>query len=383
MPKSFAYADLMPKDPRAPFDNPTEEPDYSPDYREIVPELDTPQSYLPLLPETHECTRIRRYFSLTFLTLIFGFLLAMTVNTAIGLVIGTVMRQMDLRTLGELPDNYSSILTQYYSNSSLHYAVTLISFLIGNLTAFFIGCKLTGIAPASCFRLRRLKFPALLSYILLGLWIQIITGYLAQYAEYLMQKLGVHAGTPDSSLDGSMMKTAVFALYCCIVAPVTEELLMRGLVLKNLCRVSQRLGIMLSALLFAVMHENLPQMLFTFPLGVLLAYITIRHNSVVPAICVHISVNTAQFLLALGYALLPAKLFSTVNMVYTLAAVLLGSIVFTVTFLTERLPVPTPHQSMRGWRIVCSSPVFWLFLMLHAGVAMYQAGLLKLPYPFS
>ena len=54
MPKSFAYADLIPKNPAAPFDNPTEEPDYTPDYREIAPELDMPQAHLPLFPTDTE-----------------------------------------------------------------------------------------------------------------------------------------------------------------------------------------------------------------------------------------------------------------------------------------------------------------------------------------
>ena len=382
MPKSFAFADLYPEDPRAPFANPTEEPDYSPDYRMIAPELDTPQSYLPLLPSPNEAARIRRFFSLTFLTLIFGFLVAMTVHTALRLLISVILQQVDLRAVGELPQNYSSIRSLYFNDSSLSYAVTLISFLTGNLAAFLVGCKLTGIRTRDCFRTRALRAPNLISYMLLGLWIQLVTGHLAQWVQILMKQLGVRSFAPQITVSGSMHRTAVLALYCCVVAPVTEELLMRGLVLKNLCRVSQRLGIVLSALLFAVMHENVPQMLLALPLGVLLAYITIRHNSVTPAICVHICVNTVEFLMQLGNEYLPTRTFSTVNMVYTLGILLIGAVIFSLTLLTERLPVPTPHQSMRGWRIVCSSPLFWLLLVIHGGAALYQAGLLTIPNLF-
>lgn len=382
MPKSFAFADLYPKDPRAPFANPTEEPDYSPDYRMIAPELDTPQSYLPLIPSPNEATRIRRFFSLTFLTLIFGFLAAMTVHTALRLLISVILQQVDLRAVGELPQNYSSIRSLYFNDSSLSYAVTLISFLIGNLAALLVGCKLTGVRMRDCFRTRSLRAANLISYVLLGLWIQLVTGHLAQWVQILMKQLGVRSFAPQITVSGPLHRTAVLALYCCVVAPVTEELLMRGLVLKNLCRVSQRLGIVLSALLFAIMHENVPQMLLAFPLGVLLAYITIRHNSVTPAICVHICVNTVEFLMQLGNEYLPTRTFSTVNMVYTLGILLIGAVIFSLTLLTERLPVPTPHQSMRGWRIVCSSPIFWLLLVIHGGAALYQAGLLTIPNLF-
>jgi hypothetical protein len=37
---------------------------------------------------------------------------------------------------------------------------------------------------------------------------------------------------------------------------------------------------------------------------------------------------------------------------------------------------------MRGWRIVCSSPIFWLLLVIHGGAALYQAGLLTIPNLF-
>ena len=86
MPKSCAYADLVPQDPHAPFSNPTEEPDYSPDYCSIAPELETPQSHLPLFPAPAERSRIRRYFDLTLLSLLFAFLAAMTVSVAMELL---------------------------------------------------------------------------------------------------------------------------------------------------------------------------------------------------------------------------------------------------------------------------------------------------------
>lgn len=380
MPNPLAHADLIPADPRAPFANPTEEPDFSPDYRSIAPELELPQSRLPLLPSPQEKSRIRRYFELTFLAVIFAFLVALTVKTALELLISILIRQIDLRAIAELPENYESILSLYYQDSALAYAVTLIAFLVGNLSAFFLGAKLTHLRIGDCFRTRDLRFHTLLSYILLALWIQLTTGHLASLTEHITQQLGLHSAPSDVTFGGSMHRTAVFALYCCVVAPVTEELLMRGLVLKNLCRVSQRLGIMCSALIFAVIHENLPQMLFAFPLGILLAYITIRHNSLTPAIAVHVSVNTVQLGIRLAAEYLPAATYSQIMMFYSLGLLLIGAVILALMLLTELLPVPTPHQSMRGWRLVLSTPLFWLLISMHICFGLYQAGLLMLPF---
>lgn len=380
MPKDFAFADLYPKDPRAPFANPTEEPGFTPDYRAIVPELDLPQSRLPLLPNYEESTRIRRYCSLTCLTLLVAFLLTLTVQTGLTLIISALLQISDSAAVGTLPENYQSIVSQYFTDSSLAYAVTLIAFLFGNVAAFLLGCRLTKIAPRDCFRTRDLRVSATISYILLGLFIQLMCGHISAWLELLIPSLHMQNSQADMTATGSMHRLAVFALYTCIVAPVTEELLMRGFVLKNLSRVSQRHGIFLSALLFGLLHENVPQFLFAFPLGIFLAYITIRHNSVVPAIAVHIAVNTTQMVLLILEQHLPQQSASKVYMIFTLAVLLLGAIVFVATLMTERLPAVTPHQSMRGWRIYISSPLLWMLVAVHIGFGMYQAGMLELPF---
>lgn len=365
------YAEITPIDPENPFRNPTEEPDYSPDYRAILPEIDMPGSKISLIPSAHESAAIRRYFALTCLTLLFGLLTSMTIFVALQGIAGAVIRQVDLRRLGELPQNYTMILRQYISDSSIAYAINLIAFLCGNSIAFLIGCKLTGLHPKECFRLRGLTVPREISYIFIGLLIQLATGYLSSGLMQLFRRNGLPVYVPDIELSGSGMRIAMIALYSCIVAPVTEELLMRGFVLKNLSRVSQRLGIFVSAFLFAVMHENLMQFLFTFPLGILLGYITVKHNSLTPAILVHIAVNTAGVALSLCENYLVFSTYRIVDIAYTLGVLLLGGAALFVMVITEKLPSEMPHQSMRGGRVFFTAPLFWCFLLLHLFVGWF------------
>ncbi|MDE5860998.1 MAG: hypothetical protein K2H28_02280, partial [Ruminococcus sp.] len=46
-----------------PFDNPTEYPEFSGDYSDIMPELDAPDCKIPLEPELAERRKIRRFYS--------------------------------------------------------------------------------------------------------------------------------------------------------------------------------------------------------------------------------------------------------------------------------------------------------------------------------
>ena len=101
MPYHRDYAEISPVDLQNPFRNPTEQPDYSPDYSEILPEIGMPESSLSLLPSATERAGIRRFFTMTFLTLLFEAVTAMTVFVALRLIATTVLQQVipELRTV--------------------------------------------------------------------------------------------------------------------------------------------------------------------------------------------------------------------------------------------------------------------------------------------
>jgi len=78
------------------------------------------------------------------------------------------------------------------------------------------------------------------------------------------------------------------SLALLLVAPVTEELFFRGLVLNGFIKnYSVRKAVVASALLFALMHLNPYQFLPTFVLGLLLAWLFVRTRSLVPCLILH------------------------------------------------------------------------------------------------
>ncbi|MBR5405972.1 MAG: CPBP family intramembrane metalloprotease [Oscillospiraceae bacterium] len=371
MPEASEYTDLIPEDAAHPFGNPTEEPDYSPDYREIVPELSMAGARLPLIPTLAEKHAIRRYVGLTCLTLLFAFLTAASIHTALTLLCRLLLQMRDSRAMESLPQNYNEIAAKYLNDSSVSSAITLVAFLCGNLIAFFTGCTLTRIKKADLFRTRGLSFLRVLCYIGAALWIQLTTSYLCDWLTGFLRRAGISVVQTEIHLGAPGMKLAVMALYTVLVAPVTEELLMRGFALKNLSRVSQRGGILLTAFLFGIMHRDPAQFLFAFPLGILLGYITVRHDSLLPAILVHMAVNASSLLQLCGKEYLPVDTFRVVLMSASLSVLALGTVAAVYLFLTERLPDNTPYQSLRGGRVTLGSPLLWALIAANVGAAVY------------
>lgn len=78
-----------------------------------------------------------------------------------------------------------------------------------------------------------------------------------------------------------------------LIAPVTEELIFRGIILKGfLNRYRPMTAILVSSLLFALMHLNPYQFLGAFVMGMTLAWIFLRTGSLWPCIIGHTIFNS-------------------------------------------------------------------------------------------
>lgn len=87
-----------------------------------------------------------------------------------------------------------------------------------------------------------------------------------------------------------------------IVPPLVEEFACRGLVLGSLRRFGDGFAVLVSAILFGLMHGNFDQMPFAFMVGLVLGYIVVKTDSLWIAIAVHAANNfisvAFQYLLA-------------------------------------------------------------------------------------
>ncbi len=91
----------------------------------------------------------------------------------------------------------------------------------------------------------------------------------------------------------------------CLLAPVAEELVFRGAVLRALLQWrpgNAWLMIVVSALIFAIVHLNPDQMPHAFLAGLLLGWMYMRTGSVIPGIAFHWANNTITYFIARMYS---------------------------------------------------------------------------------
>jgi len=114
-------------------------------------------------------------------------------------------------------------------------------------------------------------------------------GDAADYAHEVQQVLGEAQ---------AQLGLLALILVIAVLAPVSEELLFRGLILQGLrARMQTWMAAVLSSLLFAVLHLHPAHFSITFLLGLLCAWTVIRFRSIWPAIILHASYNGSAMMM--------------------------------------------------------------------------------------
>lgn len=104
-----------------------------------------------------------------------------------------------------------------------------------------------------------------------------------------------------SDASNTLMNNPLYLIIsACIVAPIIEEIVFRGIVLGGMLKkYSPKVAITISALLFAILHGNIHQGVNTFLLGLILAYVYYKTRSIYLTIFCHFVNNASAFLLFL------------------------------------------------------------------------------------
>lgn len=138
-------------------------------------------------------------------------------------------------------------------------------------------------------------------------------------------------GSGDSDIN-SLMPSAVIPengnplwldvmiyLYMCILGPILEELIFRGVLLEGLRKYGNAFGIIMSAILFGLMHQNFAQCIPAVCIGIIWGAMAVKSGSLLPSIFVHIMNNTLSAILMVMMESLDA------SDIYGMAEMLLAS----------------------------------------------------------
>ena len=119
---------------------------------------------------------------------------------------------------------------------------------------------------------------------------------------FLYEQLGIEMDENTQQIITSIMKEPWGYVAVGILAPLAEEVVFRGAILRTLLGIMSKknhwVAIMISAAIFGIVHANLAQFINALLMGLLLGWMYYRTGSLVPGILLHWINNTMAYVLA-------------------------------------------------------------------------------------
>lgn len=184
-------------------------------------------------------------------------------------------------------DNYLAI-TELFHGTVLFTAL----FVIG-----VIYCGLSNTKLSSVIKFEKVKKSNLILYVMLGLAIGYFGNILTTILLSNLEAIGITSNLDNTVGPYNNLGFLIMTLVTAVVPAFAEEFLFRGVILGKLRKYGDTFAILSSSLLFALMHANLVQIPFAFVGGVFFAFITVKTNSLLPAMIIHFINNLLSCIL--------------------------------------------------------------------------------------
>lgn len=323
---------------------------------------------IPLYPDKGERKWIKKSYNRTG-----GMLLMFFVLTNVVSIVGVLVLQIFARDWFLENVDFVSVL------------LTAVSYVMVESGLFLFGGWFLKFNPKSMFSTEKVTPKFVLKSAAITMMISMVTSFLTGLLILLLEHFDMAPAIPDFALDGTPAENITLLLYGSVLGPIVEELLFRGVALKGFSKVSNRFGIIMSSICFGLMHGNLQQFIFATAVGLALGTMTVKSNSLIPAIIVHVLNNSISFLqgVLVSENEVVGSIISVAIMGVSVVAGLAVSIFEIVKWNTKNtetklrgekpitltgIPKDTPAQKKRTWGIFFTSVTCWLYLILYVGM---------------
>ena len=108
----------------------------------------------------------------------------------------------------------------------------------------------------------------------------------------IIEAQGFTIPSPDFTIPTETKYLVLFILYTCIIAPIFEEVIFRGFILKSMMKYGNLTAAIVSSIMFSMFHLNLVQFINPVLMGIIFCFITIKSNSIKSSIIAHMFNNS-------------------------------------------------------------------------------------------
>ena len=125
----------------------------------------------------------------------------------------------------------------------------------------------------------------------------VVANIIASYIMNFLMLLGIPQPPMPDTLTRTPLSLGLNLLIFAVLPALLEEMVFRGYVLRTLRPYGDRTAILVSSLLFALMHGNVLQVPFAFIVGLVLGYVAVQTDNIWLAVVIHFGNNAMSTVL--------------------------------------------------------------------------------------
>jgi membrane protease YdiL (CAAX protease family) len=250
----------------------------------------------------------------------------------------------------------------------LDFAAALVTAQLLILVPVLAWAILRNLPLRETFRLRPVSAGTALASMLIGIAAWPIVSAAATLLEKPLDLIGPY---PPSPAPVGVLQYLAYAVTFVIVAPLTEEPIYRGFVLRAGLRRGTWAGILLSGFLFGLVHSQIAALLPITFLGILFGVLSHRSGSIYNTVLAHACYNlvpTVFFLIPSLQGIPDEAIYAAALAAIPMLALLLW--IFLRTHPDRSAENPPPEAFSALWTVLTLAVVVGLFLMM-AGLEIF------------
>ena len=207
------------------------------------------------------------------------------------------------------------------------YVINAIASLVGEFIAAAIIMAMCKTNINKAVKIKSVSIGDAVKYTLAAMGFAYVFNLLLSFMNINLSMFGFENKASDYGSTSGTVENIIYFIAIAVVPPIIEEFLFRGAILGSLRKHGDALAIVVSAVMFGFAHSNFIQTPVTFLTGLVLAYLTVKTNSLIPAIIIHFVNNGSVVAFSLLSQLkLDEMIYSVIDFSIALVFVLSGLI---------------------------------------------------------
>lgn len=208
----------------------------------------------------------------------------------------------------------------------------------------------------SFFKFKKINWKSILIAIAIGIIVYLLNVLITTFFNAFLSAFGYRFSNGGGLTSYPVWLLIVNLVMTAVLPAICEETAHRGLLLNGLSGLGQKKAVILSSLLFGLLHLNIEQVFYATLIGLLVAYLTCITGSIFPAMIVHFMNNAMSVFMGfssfhklgfeIGFTYLNSWLTQTPVLGMLFMIVLILALFFLLKFLIKLLFKHTTCQRM-------------------------------------